>query len=381
MARTVVSTARRTLRVSKGDRRSGPRNGGAHTHRFPTDDRGEEASPSGPPYDHPVDPVGSLPFLHGDRDVLRVLLDRRDDGSVPGTRRDDHRVALVIGGGGMRGAYVAGMLHALDRAGLRPGFDEVYGASSGSFSAAAFLTGSAAECAACFTEDLSTDVFINMRRLGSRRPVVSLDHLVHVLGARKPMAWDALGHTPAPLHVVATDAADLTPHTLTGMVTVADWEQALRASASIPLLCGPPVAFAGRRWVDGSVGEPLAMARALRGGATHVLVMLCRGTDDLHPDADAGLSLWARALDRVVPGLGSVAQGSRRYGADLRIVTDAAHPDRGPGHLLAIGPARSAGMGALCIDPALVGEAVRIGEESARVAVEALDRRRDLDSA
>ena len=324
-----------------------------------------------------------VPFLHGDRDVLSVLLDRRAAGTEPGARDDNHRVALVIGGGGMRGAYVAGMLRALDRAGLVPAFDEVYGASSGAFSAAAFLTGDAAACAASYPEDLSTDVFINMRRLGTRRPVVALDHLVHeVLDGRKPMAWHALGHTPAALRVVATDASDLTAHTLEGMETVADWRQALRASASIPLLCGPPVAFGGRRWVDGSVGEPLAMARALRGGATHVLVVLCRGTDDLHPDADAGLSLWARALDRLVPGLGTVAQGSRRYGADLRLVTDAAHPDRGPGHLAAIGPARSVGMGALCVDPERVGEAVRIGDESAVAAVESVAaERRDLDPA
>lgn len=271
----------------------------------------------------------------------------------------------------MRGSYVAGMLRALERAGLQQGFDEVYGASSGSYSAAAFLTGEAAACAACFPEDLSTDVFISMRRLGSRRPVVSLDHLVEVLGARR-MAWDRLGSTTAALRVVATDTADLSAHTLEGMVTVADWERALRASASIPLLCGPPVSFGGRRWVDGSVGEPLAMARALRGGATHVLVMLCRGADDLHPDADAGLSLWARALDRIVPGLGTVAQGSRRYGAELRMVSDAAHPDRGPGHLCAIGPARSAEVGSLCVDRDLLWEAVRIGDESVVAALDAI---------
>jgi predicted patatin/cPLA2 family phospholipase len=310
--------------------------------------------------------------LHGDREVLDVLLGRLADGTAPGGRRDDHRVALVIGGGGMRGAYVAGMLRALDRAGLVPAFDEVYGASSGGFSGAAFLTGDAAACAASYPEDLSTDLFINMRRLGSRRPVVALDHLVHdVLGGRKPLAWHELGRTPAPLRVVATDTTDLTAHTLEGMETVADWERALRASASIPLLAGPPISYGGRRWVDGSVAEPLAMARALRGGATHVLVLLCRGSDDLHHDADAGLSLWARALDRLVPGLGTVAQGSRRYGADLRLVTDAAHPDRGPGHLAAIAPVRSAGVGALCVDPTRVGEAVRIGDESAEAALAA----------
>lgn len=318
--------------------------------------------------------------MHGDRDVLRVLLDRRDADTRPGTRTDEHRVALVIGGGGMRGSYVAGMLHALDRAGLRPGFDEVYGSSSGAISAAAFLTGSAADCAACFHEDLTTRAFIDMRRLGTRRPVVRLDHLLdEVLRVRKPLDWASLGHTPAPLRVVATDTADLTAQELTGMYTVADWRQALQASASIPLLAGPAVSYGGRRWVDGSVGEPLAMARALRGGATHVLVMMPRGTEAIHPDADAGLSLWARMLDRAVPGLGTVAQGSRRYGADLRLVTEAAHPGRGPGHLMAIGPARSADVGALCIDPGPVEAAVRIGDESVMSAIEAAEL--DLDPA
>ncbi len=318
--------------------------------------------------------------MHGDRDVLRVLLDRRDAGTTPGTRVDEHRVALVIGGGGMRGSYVAGMLRALDRAGLRPGFDEVYGSSSGAISAAAFLTGSAADCAACFHEDLSTPEFISMRRLGGRKPVVRLDHLLdEVLRVRKPLDWASLGHTPAPLRVVATDTADLRSDELLGMSTVGEWRQALQASASIPLLAGPPVSYGGRRWVDGSVGEPLAMARALRGGATHVLVMMPRGTEAMHPDADAGLSLWARGLDRLVPGLGTVAQGSRRYGADLRIVTDAAHPDRGPGHLMAIGPCRSADVGALCVDAGPVEAAVKIGDESVVTAIEAAER--DLDPA
>ncbi len=326
--------------------------------------------------------MADLPFLHGDRAVLRVLLDRRAAATTPGARRDEHRVALVIGGGGMRGSYVAGMLAALDRAGLRPGFDEVYGSSSGAISAAAFLTGSAAACAACFSEDLSTREFIDMRRLGSRRPVVRLDHLLdEVLRVRKPLDWAALGRTPAPLRVVATDTADLLPYELTGMDTVADWRRALGASASIPLLAGPPVAYGGRRWVDGSVGEPLAMVRALRGGATHVLVMMPRGNEAVHADADAGLSFWARALDRLVPGLGTVAQGSRRYGADLRIVTDAAHPDRGPGHLLAIGPSRSADVGALCVEAGPIGAAVRIGDESATAAIEAVQRELDLDPA
>ena len=310
-----------------------------------------------------------VPVVRGDLDVLRVLLARR--GTAPGARRDPHRVALVVGGGGMRGAYSAGVLHALERAGLRTGFDEVYGASSGAVAAASFLTGDAGACAAAYPEDMATPEFVDLRRLGTRRPVVLLDHLfTAVLCGTKPLPWELLRDQPVPLHVVATDAADLTPHVLRGLDTVADWQRGLRASATIPLLAGPPVVHGGRRWVDGSVGEPLATLRALRGGATHVLVVVCRPESELRGDGGAtGPSSWARALDRVVPGLGTVAQGSRRYGADLRIVTDAAHPDRGPGHLLALGPSRSVGLGALGVDPVVVGAAVAVGDESAGAAI------------
>ncbi|WP_141277414.1 patatin-like phospholipase family protein [Pseudonocardia hydrocarbonoxydans] len=312
----------------------------------------------------PPGPAQPGPALRGDHDVLRVLLARR--GTRPGARADPHRVALVVGGGGMRGAYVAGMLHALDRAGLRDAFDEVYGASSGAVSAASFLTGRADAGAAAFPEDLASRAFIDLRRLGTGRPAVSIDHLVDgVLSGTKPLPWEALQDCAVPLHVVATDTADLSPHVLRGLHTVEDWRRGLRATAAIPLLAGPPVEHGGRRWVDGSVGEPLAMARALRGGATHVLVLVCRPESEIEPPS--GLSVWARALDRLVPGLGTLAQGTRRY--DLRLVTDAAHPDRGPGHLLALGPSRSAGIGALSTDPVRVAEAVAVGDGSAQAAV------------
>ena len=209
-----------------------------------------------------------------------------------------------------------------------------------------------------------------MRRLRSGRPVVNLSLLLDdVLGGRKPLAWEELGHTPAPMHVVATDTADLTAHTLTGMASVADWRVVLQASASIPLLAGPPVAWGGRHWVDGSVGEPLAIERALRGGATHVLVMLCRGADDLHEDADAGLSLWARtstgsspgwARSRRVPGATAWTCGWSSRGSAL------GRPpvrDR-PGALGGRGGA-DRGAGA-------IGEAVRIGDESATAALDAV---------
>lgn len=314
-------------------------------------------------------PATRPPSLHGDLDVLELLLRRRAEPGPAGAHRDGHRLALVVGGGGMRGSYTSGMLRGLERAGLRAGFDEVYGASSGAFGAAAFLVGEGEAGAACYPEDLSSRTFIDLRRLATGKPVLSLPFLVdEVLVRRKPLPWHDLTGGPIPLRLVATDTADLTAHTITAD-TAPGWRRAVTASASIPLLAGPPVEIDGRRWVDGSIAEPLAVARALRGGATHVLALLCRGSDELHPE-QLTLSWWARTLDRVVPGLGTLAQGSRRYRADLDLITDAAHPGRRSRHLLAIGPSRSAGVGGLCIDASALGEAVRIGDSSVGEALD-----------
>ncbi|GLW06000.1 hypothetical protein Misp01_11300 [Microtetraspora sp. NBRC 13810] len=67
----------------------------------------------------------------GRHEVLRVLADRVRRGSRPGERRDGHRVALAIEGGGMRGTISAGMALALYESGMTHAFDAVYGASAG----------------------------------------------------------------------------------------------------------------------------------------------------------------------------------------------------------------------------------------------------------
>ena len=75
--------------------------------------------------------------------VVDVLRARREEGSRPGARSDEHRVALAIEGGGNRAAYSAGMCLAIDELGLTDSFDAVYGTSGGALNAAWLLTGEA----------------------------------------------------------------------------------------------------------------------------------------------------------------------------------------------------------------------------------------------
>ncbi len=305
-----------------------------------------------------------LPGLAGDDEVLRVLVRRRDTGA----HEDGNRIALVVSGGGMRGAYAGGMAHALDDAGLGGCFDVVYGSSAGAYIGAALLLGDGRGSAHIFFEDMACRAFADPRRLGTRRPVVSLDHLLdEIMVHSKPMPWERL--CGAPLRVVATAADDLTGHVLQPR-TAQEWKLALRATAAIPVLAGPSVELHGRRWIDGSVSEPLPVLRALREGATHVLALVNRTAADLRrADPGAGPARWAQALDRVAPGLGSIAQENHRIGPVLAVLDDAAHSARDGRHLLAVTPSEDAGVRGLTTDATRVYRATRIGRATMEAAL------------
>jgi hypothetical protein len=68
--------------------------------------------------------------------VLQLMRDRMRQGSTPGQRSDDARLVLLIEGGSSRGAYSSGMTVAIERLGLLPTFDAVYGSSMGALNAA-----------------------------------------------------------------------------------------------------------------------------------------------------------------------------------------------------------------------------------------------------
>lgn len=308
--------------------------------------------------------LAAPPAIAGDDEVLHALLRRRDTGD----RADGRRIALVVSGGGMRGAYAGGMVHALDDAGLAGCFDVVYGSSAGAYVGAGLLLGSGRGSAHIFFEDMACRAFIDPRRF-PRRPLVSLDHLLdHVLVHSKPLHWDRLRDSPVPLRVVATAADDLRPHVLEPR-TSAEWKLALRATASIPLLAGPPVELHDRGWIDGSVTDPLPVLRALNDGATHVLALFTRADSELRRRAGSGPARWARALDRLAPGLGMMAQESHRHAPVLAVLDDAAHPAREGAHLLALVPRRDAGVRGLTTDVRRVTQAAREGYATVAAAL------------
>jgi len=225
-------------------------------------------------------PVGAQPppaSASAAHDVLRVLAARSRSGSQPGAREDGLRVALAVEGGGMRGTISAGMALALRELGLVSAFDAAYGASAGAITVA-WLLSSRPEGLLGWTEPAYAKLLIRRSALLRGRPAVDVRALIEELYQTTfPMDFASVLASPVEYHPLATDAATGESTDLRPFVTCpAELRLALRASAALPLLAGPPVELAGRRFYDAGVSESVPYRTAIAQGATHVLVLRSR---------------------------------------------------------------------------------------------------------
>ncbi len=237
--------------------------------------------------------------------VVQTLLRRRFEGSRPGARTDDRRVALVIEGGAMRGVVSAGMASALDQLGLRDAFDEVHGASAGAFNGAFFMAGQAAYMTSLYWRGFGDPRFVSLRRaLRGEGPAFDMDYVVDGIWARgRPLRMDVLLESAAELHCTATDADTAEIVDLAPLRSAEEVRCALRASARLPWLAGQPVAFRGRRLLDATLAEAIPVQAALT-TATDVLVLQTRPEGVEHSGLSGPVGLLTdRYLRTINPGL------------------------------------------------------------------------------
>jgi predicted patatin/cPLA2 family phospholipase len=311
-------------------------------------------------------------------DVLRVIADRVDEGSLPGQRTDQHRVALAIEGGGMRGTVSAGMALALHEAGVTNAFDAVYGASAGAITGA-WLLSDTPEKLTGWADPAYARAMIRLSNLWRGKPMVDVHHLVeHIYANVANMNFHAILGNPIEYHPLATDCAtgestDLRPL----LAAPADVRLAIRASAALPFLAGPPITLAGRQFYDAGLAESVPYRTALAQDATHVLVLRSRppattaktAAKAAAAEAIAQPSWGARMIARTALR-GHTADLHRSYLARaLRLAEDEtrlAEYDRSGAAVLSIRPAATGPVvGRLTKDGAILAAALEAGRAAA----------------
>ncbi len=177
----------------------------------------------------------------------------------------------------MRGTVSAGMALALHELGVVSGFDAVYGSSAGALTGA-WLVSSEPERLRGWADPDYAKTLIRWSSLLRGRPVVDVHTLVEVVYQTEfPMDFASILASPIEYHPLGTDAETGESTDLRPLISSpVELRLALRASASLPFLAGPPVELGGRRFYDAGVAESIPFRTPLAQGATHVLLLRSR---------------------------------------------------------------------------------------------------------
>jgi NTE family protein len=184
--------------------------------------------------------------------------------------------ALVLGGGGTRGAVQIGMLQVLAEHGFVP--DRIYGSSVGAVNGVAFAGDPTCRGVERMTEiwiGLTRDAVYPQGRLhGPWLYLQQRDSVYPNTGLRKIVVeginFERLEDAAIPVEVVATSLTDGRERWFTYGSAV----EAVLASSAVPAIF-PPVEIDGERYVDGGVVNNVPIKRAIDAGATRIVVLLC----------------------------------------------------------------------------------------------------------
>ncbi len=184
--------------------------------------------------------------------------------------------ALVLAGGGTRGAVQIGMLQVLAEHGFVP--DRIYGTSVGAINGAGFAGDPTVQgverMARIWTGLDREDVYPQGRLHGPWLYFQQRDAVYSNSGLRKIIAdgvtFDRLEEAAVPFEVVATSLVDGRER----WFTYGPADEAILASAALPAIF-PPVEIDGERYIDGGVVNNVPIRRAIEGGAKRIVVLMC----------------------------------------------------------------------------------------------------------
>ena len=213
-----------------------------------------------------------------------VLVERLTTGSKPGHRHDNHRVALVVEGGGMRGTVSAGMLIALDQLGMRDAFDFVVGTSAGAIAGAFFVTRKATSSVSMYYDELNQEPFLSKKRLMRLGPALDLHYLIYEAAPNRGLRFEEVSDSLIPLYATLTPVDPDNNCKLARVSGGAERAAAvLQATASLPVLGGDSKEVDEQLYVDGGLIEQIPWRSAIDLGATHVLVAPSRPVSGTEP--------------------------------------------------------------------------------------------------
>ena len=228
------------------------------------------------------------------------------------------KAAVVDMGGGMRGAFSAGIYDALMDRKSYP-FDFAVGVSAGASNLSTYIAGQRGRLIRYYTVYPWRKEYMGIGNIMRKGVYIDLEYVYETLSfpdGEDPFDIDAYHANPMGLTIVATDAE-------TGMPAYFGKDElqrcdmrAIEASAAVPVACHP-ILYKGRRYFDGGIADTLPYEKAFELGADRVVVILTKPHDFLRtPKKDR---LPARIVSRKYPATGrAIAERYATYNRQLK---------------------------------------------------------------
>ena len=185
------------------------------------------------------------------------------------------KTGLVLEGGGMRGIYTAGVLDAMDAAGLRAAFDGVIGVSAGAVHGCSFVSGQRGRSIRYFTRYCRDRGFMSVYSLLTTGSAVGEKLCYHDIPERlDPFDNEAFMASPTAVYVGVTnlETGEGEYPRGTDLFKQMDW---LRASASMPYV-SRIVTLDGKPYLDGGIADSVPLAAFERMGYARNVVVLTK---------------------------------------------------------------------------------------------------------
>jgi len=183
------------------------------------------------------------------------------------------RRALILGPGGLQGAYGGGVVATL---GYKLGcdfFDSVYACSAGAYTASYFLSSQPEMVEKIWRECVHSELLIRWKNLFKKgQPILELFYLNNVLRSKNFLLnTEALLHSRTSFELVATDFETGYPQYFSPR-TKDEFFLQVRASAAVPFF-HPFVVMGGRRYVDGVFSDPFPIQKAIADGHDEIIIV------------------------------------------------------------------------------------------------------------
>jgi len=221
--------------------------------------------------------------------------------------------ALVFEGGGMRGAFTAGIVATLIEEGID--FPHVSGISAGSSNTVNYVSRDAKRAHDTFTTVADSPEFGGFRHWIEGRGMFNVDYLYDEIAqpdGDAPLDLDTFLANPAEVRIGAFNATrgEEVWFTKDDMRTVEEVGRCVRASSTLPIIM-PTVTIDGDTYVDGALGPNggIPLDAPMRDGYRKFFVVLTRPRDFVKTPTKPGV---CSTLRLAFPRLPSIAEAVAR---------------------------------------------------------------------